>query len=199
MHIQAKNTAIICSRLDRNTGSKSFEDKGVSLFNPNLKGLLRTFALSASSIVLVGGMIGSASAQEVNANIDDRPTVNDQIEDVYYTFDQPFFFNRRLPRNALWIFGSFPENEIAGDGRVSHKLYTELMRIQSTSDPTIRTADLPNPFASSLQSDPIYTEEPFPAAPFAPSFRRSDAPSAAPATVDSGADTTRETPVPALW
>ncbi|MBW4659995.1 MAG: hypothetical protein KME15_15075 [Drouetiella hepatica Uher 2000/2452] len=177
-----------------NSTSKKLEPVLASLTCPKLKGLLGAFILSATSIAWVGGM-SSAVAQEV---IDDRPTVIDQIEDAYYTFDQPFYFNRRFPRNTFWFLLSFPENEIAGDGRVSHKLYNELMMQQNTSDPTLRTADLPTPFTSSLQSDAIFTEEPVPAAPFAPSFRQS--PSVAPTVIDSGADrTVQEAPVPALW
>ena len=173
MHTQAKNAASICNR------------------NFKLREILGTVALSAA-IVLTGS--GVAMAQEV---ADDRPTVSDEVEDTFFTFDQPYFYNRRFVRNALWIFGSFPENEISGDGRVMHNLYTDLMKQQSMSDPTIRTADLPNPFTSSLLADPIYTEEPVPAAPFAPSFRQS--PNAAPTSSGADRTETRETPVPALW
>ena len=192
MYIDRENSESGCKLATTDTKFESVTARSMNRLK--LEGLLGALVLSASSIVWIGSM-SSAMAQEAAG---DRPTVNDRIEDVFYTFDQPFYFNRRFPRNALWFLGSFPENEIAGDGRVSHKLYNELMMQQNTSDPTLRTADLPTPFTSSLQSDPIFTEEPVPAAPFAPSFRQS--PSVAPAAVDSGANRQpRATPVPALW
>lgn len=189
-----RDQAEIVCKLTNSTGKK-FEPVLASLTNcSKLKGLLGALILSATSIAWAGGM-SSAVAQEA---ADDRPTVSGQVEDVFYTFDQPFYSNHRFPRNAFWFLLSFPENEIAGDGRVSHKLYNELMMQQNTSDPTLRTADLPNPFTSSLQADAIFTEEPVPAAPFAPSFRQS--PSVAPTVIDSGANRpTQAAPVPALW
>jgi len=195
MRIQVKN------RKNNNTGSEMFERFAARQVNPELKKLLGAFFLSASSLVLVASLVSSATAEEVNSAVDDRPTVSDKIEDVFFTFDQTFYLNRRFPRNGLWFLGSFPENEIAGDGRVIHKLYNELIRQQNTRDPIIRTADLPNPFTSSLQSDAIFTPEPVPAATFAPSFRQSPAaPIPASTPVDSGTHTpTRETPIPALW
>jgi hypothetical protein len=166
-----------------------------------LKRISNPLTVSAVATLLVGSLVGSATAQEapqasrVNRQANQQ-TLNDRFEDTFFTFDQTFYQNRRFPRNSLWIFGSFPENEIAGDGRVIHKLYTEALRQQTTSDPTIRTADLPNPFSSSLQTDSIYTPEAVPAAPFSPSFRQPS--SAAPTAVETE-PVAPERPIPALW
>lgn len=143
------------------------------------------------SILLAGGIADSALAQQANP-ASQQPTLNDKFEDVFFTFDQTFYLNRRFPRNTFWLFGSFPENEIAGDGRVIHRLYTEQLRVQTTSDPTLRTADLPTPFSSSLLSDALYTAEPVPPAPAPiPVFRQP-----APAFAEPPQ---REAPIPALW
>ncbi|HEY9644196.1 MAG TPA: hypothetical protein V6C57_27125, partial [Coleofasciculaceae cyanobacterium] len=120
----------------------------------------------------------------------------EQFESTFFTFNKNFYQNRRFARNVFWYFGPFPENQISGDGRVLHRLYTETLRQQTTSDPTIRTADLPTPFSSSLQTDPIYTPESVPPAPFAPSFRQ---PSTAPAASEPREPAAPERPIPALW
>ncbi|NJR64333.1 MAG: hypothetical protein HC772_01775 [Leptolyngbyaceae cyanobacterium CRU_2_3] len=153
--------------------------------------------------VLVSSLVMGATAQEIPQTTTanrraNTQTLNDRFEDVFFTFDQTFYQNRRFPRNGLWLFGSFPENEIAGDGRVIHKLYTEALRQQTTSDPTLRTADLPTPFSSSLQTDAIYTPEPVPTAPFSPSFRQS-APAPLEAPDSFTPEETSEEPIPALW
>lgn len=168
-----------------------------------LKIRLGLFTAIASSLVLVSGIAESVTAQEnprqnsaeqAAQEAANQPTIPDELDDTFFTFDENFYQNHRFPRNAFWLFGSYPENEIAGDGRVVNKLYNQLIRQQGTSDPTIRTADLPNPFSSSLQTDEIYTEEAVPPAPISPSFRQQ---SVAPTSVEAAP--TREAPVPALW
>jgi hypothetical protein len=171
------------------------------VMHSRLKGTLKLLTVSSVATLWVGSLITSATAQEAPQTSNNRranqQTLSDRFEDTFFTFDQTFYQNRRFPRNAFWLFGSFPENAISGDGRVIHKLYTEALRQQTSSDPTIRTADLPTPFSSSLQTDPIYTPEAVPAAPFSPSFRQQ--PTAAPTAVETEPVAPPERPIPALW
>ncbi|NES63978.1 MAG: hypothetical protein F6K24_01225 [Okeania sp. SIO2D1] len=74
-----------------------------------------------------------------------------------------FFENRSLGRQVDWMFGpgsnfggSFPENEITRDGKTVYQLYLYTLEQQVSSDPIIRTLDLPNPFNSSLRSESAY-------------------------------------------
>lgn len=52
--------------------------------------------------------------------------------------------------------GSYPENQIAFDAEVVDILYGDILRIQTSSDPILRTRDLPNPFNTSLEREPGY-------------------------------------------
>ncbi|MEM6502784.1 MAG: hypothetical protein AAF685_13210 [Cyanobacteria bacterium P01_C01_bin.89] len=128
-------------------------------------------ALVGSSLAmgLVLGAIAPASAQRVtepnrsNRDRSDRGPVSEQVEvttpptileatdEAFFNRDKDYASNRTLGRTLAWIFGlGFPENEIVSDSRSMNELYVDLMRQQTTSDPTIRTQDLPNPYNTSI-------------------------------------------------
>ncbi|MBW4441934.1 MAG: hypothetical protein KME10_11990 [Plectolyngbya sp. WJT66-NPBG17] len=84
-------------------------------------------------------------------------------ETVPNTVDRAFYgplgeFSDRNPlRTTQTILGTpfgFPENQISRDGERIHRLYVDLLNQQVSSDPLIRTADLPNPFNLSVQTLP---------------------------------------------
>ncbi len=86
-----------------------------------------------------------------------RTTVIDipeAFDRAFFEHDKPFFTNRTLGRQLDWLFFSYPENEIMNDGELLNTLYYDVLNQQLTSDPYIRTPDLPNPFGSSLLTLP---------------------------------------------
>lgn len=165
---------------------------GITRFG--LSCLVGASAVMAAVISFSSGAVAQETTAPTTATQESTlPSIAEEFEDTFFTFDENFFRNRRFPRNLTWIFGPYPENEIAGDGRVTNRLYNELLKQQTQSDPTIRTADLPNPYDSSLLTGTLYTEEPVPPAP-ASIFRQSN-----PAPAETAPAETREAPVPALW
>ena len=164
---------------------------GMARFSLRLAGGLVGLAAASlcATLVCPSSAIAQAKPAPAPSNL---PTLNDKFESTFFSFDRNFYRNSRFPRTASWIIGPFVESEIAGDARVTHRLYRNALRQQSESDPTLRTADLPTPYTSSLLTGSLYTVEPVPPATVSPTFRQQ----AAPAPVDRGA---RQAPVPALW
>ncbi|MBD2157246.1 hypothetical protein [Leptolyngbya sp. FACHB-16] len=106
-------------------------------------------------------------AQEVQSELrsqryqDEYPTVQDEILDTFFTNSGDFYRNTGFLGTVTTFLGPFPENNIARDADATIELVQELQEIQSTSDPTIRTVDLDNPFGTSLLLLPPY-EAPVP-------------------------------------
>lgn len=68
-----------------------------------------------------------------------------------------FWDNTTIEHQLKFNFGLFyPDNAITKDNKVGHIVYTDMLEQQVASDPIIRTPDLPNPFNSSLRSNPSY-------------------------------------------
>lgn len=83
--------------------------------------------------------------------------IDQQFERTFFDNDKEFYINRSLERQLDFLFGfrnSFTDNEINRDSRRIHELYVEVLEQQNTSDPIIRTPDLPNPFNRSLLQIP---------------------------------------------
>ena len=102
-------------------------------------------------IVAATGFHGSAIAQ-TKAN----ETLGDAFERTYFNSDPNFFQNRSFKRQLNWMFGinGFPDNEINRDAALIHKLWQASLKQQTSSDPVIRTRDLPNPYNTSILSSP---------------------------------------------
>lgn len=162
------------------------------------KRIARAIVLTASSVVVVGGAANLASAQTVYSNTSPYPTISEQFNRTFFTYDKTFFENRRFPRSASWFLGlfSFPENEISGDGRVVNNLYESLLEQQVANDPTIRTPDLPNPFDASLLTAPLISEVNTSPAPV-PYNRTTLQPAPMQAPIQEPVQ--QEAPIPALW
>ncbi|MEM9772441.1 MAG: hypothetical protein AAF889_12745 [Cyanobacteria bacterium P01_D01_bin.73] len=134
------------------------------------KGFITKAAVGGGLVLgLMLGAIAPANAQRVtepnrsNRDRSDRgpvsernevqrpPTVLEAVDEAFFNRDKDYVTNRGLGRTLAWIFGvGFPENEITSDSRSVQELYTDLMRQQTTSDPTIRTPDMPNPYNTSF-------------------------------------------------
>jgi hypothetical protein len=125
--------------------------------------------------------LSTVTASAVSAQQDfDLPTtgvpnnIPDQLSDVQFSNDRDYFRNRSIPRQVSYIFGpgilirnSFPENEIARDGKAIFDFYQDMLARQMSSRSVIRTPDLPNQFNLSIRELPVETALP-PATTFSP-------------------------------
>lgn len=110
---------------------------------------LTTFLL-ASVVLTNAALAQNADDESRQTEVNERPAVWQAFENAFYQRSGNFFQNRDIPGNVTWITGPFPENNIAGDGRAVHRVYRDAMTQQALSDPIIRTADVTNPFDTSL-------------------------------------------------
>jgi hypothetical protein len=152
------------------------------------------FKASAGAVVVAATLLAGGSAIAQEDDLGDAPELveiqplDQAFLDAFYTRGGNFFENRRFPTAFTWFLGPFPENDILADGEAVHELYVLASQLQNESDPYLRTADLVNPFDTSLLLLPPYQPEPVPPAePFFLPPPVSTTP-AAPAE-----------PVPALW
>lgn len=88
-------------------------------------------------------------------------SVADTFNRAYFKNDPNFFRNRSVKNQLDLIFGpgslirnSFPENKINRDAELIDILYQDTLRQQVSSDPIIRTRDLPNPYETSILQSP---------------------------------------------
>lgn len=95
----------------------------------------------------------AATAQSASSNYE---TTAEAFERSFFRNDRTFFDNRSFGRQFDFIFGigssnknSFVENEIQGDTELVDVLYKDALEQQGSSDPILRTRDLPNPYETS--------------------------------------------------
>lgn len=85
-------------------------------------------------------------------------TLDEAMNRAYYSNDKPAYQDQVFPRQLFFLLGpsfnllqgNYPENEITKDAVVIHNLYVEALRLQNSSDPVIRTRNLPNPYNTSV-------------------------------------------------
>ncbi len=104
----------------------------------------------------------SPLAPSVQAIPEDR---GDSLQNVFnrafFNESLTFYDNTDLSGQTNGIFGvryapgSFFDNQIANDGKTFQTVYHDALR-QQTAGPRILTPDLPNPFNTSVQSNPSY-------------------------------------------
>lgn len=145
------------------------------------KGLLGAAIVAATSL----GLAEVASAQQTTAPV---LTVREAFEREFFRRTGNFYEAERPVLNFGWFIGPvFPEHTIMYDAQDVNRLYNTLLQQQVASTPTIRTADLENPFNTSLQLlPPAVTTTPPAPVPF-PVFPPAPVPAPAPG------------PVPALY
>lgn len=116
----------------------------------NFSGVLVFFAA-------VSGFHAAAIAQSINTI---QPRANDTLSEkfnsAYYDASPDFFRNRSFRRQVDFLFGTngFTDNEIVRDSKQVHNLYEAALEQQVSSDPPIRTRDLPNPYETSILGSP---------------------------------------------
>jgi hypothetical protein len=88
-------------------------------------------------------------------------TISETFNRAFFKNDPEFFRNRSAKRQLDFLFGpgsllrnSFPENEIRRDAELVDILYRDILNQQVSSDPIIRTPDLPNPYETSILTSP---------------------------------------------
>lgn len=121
----------------------------------SLKVISLAIAIATSTAVSI---FGSAAKAQTAADVkfQPSPTLADRFEEAFYSHDKNYFENRSFFRQLDTIVGwgsfktSFVENEINADTEAVHNLYVDAFARQVSSDPVIRTRDLPNPYDSSI-------------------------------------------------
>ena len=83
-------------------------------------------------------------------------TLNDLFDRTFFSNDKRAYENSSIVRQFNNLFGPFPENEMNKDAKALHRLYVEVMNQQVSSDPILRTPDLPNPYNTSLFQLPSF-------------------------------------------
>jgi hypothetical protein len=103
-------------------------------------------------------LASTATLIAIRATAQERPVVFIPRTAIPSEMDETFGLNSfRNPLKSLEDLvgiAGFPETLIAGDGYRVHKLYQDLLTQQTVYDPMVRTADLPNPYTSSLLLSP---------------------------------------------
>jgi hypothetical protein len=112
-----------------------------------VKGLVSALILASTSVFVALG----AKAQEKPVVFIPRVAIPAKVDD---TFGLNSFRNPLKSMEDLVGVLGFPENLIAGDAYRVHRLYQDLLTQQVSYDPLVRTADLPNPYTSSLLLSP---------------------------------------------
>ncbi|MGG6295498.1 hypothetical protein ACQ4M4_13985 [Leptolyngbya sp. AN02str] len=128
--------------------------------NSLLTGFWVSVGLVASSALLASSAIAQIPADESRdrETLQRQQTLQSEFEDAYFGLSGTYWRNRQIPNNLTWIIGPFPEANISLDAQDVHEVYANALSYQGTSDPTIRTADLANPFGTSLMFLPSYQE-----------------------------------------
>lgn len=123
----------------------------------NLVGVL-VLAVASTSILAQG-----AIAQPDTSSLQPIPleTIPDAFNRAFFNDSGDIFRNNTVQRQFEYIFGpgsfrhsAFPDNEFVQDAQVIYTLYRDALEQQVSSDPIIRTPDLPNPFDTSLRMLP---------------------------------------------
>lgn len=117
-----------------------------------------TGALAIFATVCIGS---TAKAQTASTNqYSQYDTLADRFEEVFFTNDKGYTENRSFRRQLDFLIGtgsfdtSFTDNEITADTEAITTLYKEALLQQGSSDPVVRTRDLPNPYETSILQSP---------------------------------------------
>ena len=88
-------------------------------------------------------------------------TLPEAFNILFFRESGDFYRNRSIPRQITFITGiglpgraGFPDLELERDALRITRLYRSALELQNSSDPVIRTPDLPNPFNTSVLQQP---------------------------------------------
>jgi hypothetical protein len=113
------------------------------------KNLLALAAAVASSTL----MAATVTAQE-RPVFRPRMSVPDAVDQAFYGSTGNNFQDVRKPIESLVGVPGFPENLIGRDSARINRVFRDLLTQQVSSDPIIRTPDLPNPYNASILTLP---------------------------------------------
>ena len=111
-------------------------------------------------LVLVAAASGFPFAAIAQPTLSTQPSSNELISETFnqafFASDREFYRNRSFGRQLDLILGvgSFTESEISQDAERVNNLYEDSLNRQVSSDPIIRTRDLPNPYDTSIRTSP---------------------------------------------
>lgn len=112
-----------------------------------------------AGVLALAAVVGLPAIATAQTTDDEAEVILIEIESIPDAFEAEYFGNSGDYFEATSIFtqGSdiigtlFPDIEIAMDASDIHELYLEIMALQTSSDPILRTPDLANPFFTSVQ------------------------------------------------
>lgn len=112
-----------------------------------------------------GSILAASAIAEPNNASNSKPirleSIPDAFERAFFNESGDIFRNGSLEGQIRYIFGpgtftrpGFPEDQDNQDAKVLYTLYRDALDQQATTDPYIRTPDLPNPFDTSIRMMP---------------------------------------------
>jgi hypothetical protein len=111
--------------------------------------------LQSISILVLAAAVAGCFAAPVHAEEPAPENISESITRALFDRSGDIYRNRGIDRQATFLFGlSYPENEYTSDAAAVEKLYKAGMYQQGGSGKVVRTADLPNPFSSSIRTTP---------------------------------------------
>ncbi len=114
--------------------------------------------LQSIGLIILATAVASCFAAPVRADEASPENVSDAVTRALFARSGDIYANRSILRQATFLFGlSYPENEYTSDANAVENIYREGMYQQGGSGKVVRTADLPNPFNSSLRTNPTKT------------------------------------------
>ena len=104
--------------------------------------------MALSSLCVVAAIPVVANAEVGDAPIS-QPTVTEAVDQA--TGNDKYWAESRIQADTKWLFGiEFDEARLQNRAQRFESLYLDLMRQSDEDLPTMRTADLPNPFDSTV-------------------------------------------------
>ena len=111
--------------------------------------------LQSIGVLVLAAAVAGCFAAPVLADEASPENISESITRALFNQSGDIYRNRGIDRQATFLFGlSYPENEYTSDAKAVEKLYREGMYQQGGGSKVVRTADLPNPFSSSIRTTP---------------------------------------------
>ncbi|NEQ64099.1 MAG: hypothetical protein F6K21_00980 [Symploca sp. SIO2D2] len=126
----------------------------MSIMPMRLTRLLSALVLAAASTLGASAAIAQTETEQSVFEPIRLETIPEAFERSFFEDSGTFYYNRNIWRQANYFLGltGFPDVELENDAHRLNKLYHEVLYQQTSSDPIIRTPDLPNPFNRSIRS-----------------------------------------------
>jgi hypothetical protein len=111
--------------------------------------------LQSIGVLVLAAAVAGCFAAPVLADEASPENISESVTRALFNQSGDIYRNRGIDRQATFLFGlSYPENEYTSDAKAVEKLYREGMYQQGGGSKVVRTADLPNPFSSSIRTTP---------------------------------------------